>query len=58
MKQNIIPAVKLSILLLIVFAVIYPALIWAVAPNNEKGELATLNGRVVGYRTKVKILPG
>ncbi len=31
MKQNIFPAIKLSLLLLIVFAVIYPLIIWVVA---------------------------
>ena len=52
MKQHIFPAIKLSLLLIIVFAVIYPAIIWAVAqaaPNNGKGEVATINGKVVGY---------
>lgn len=52
MKQHILPAIKLTFLLLLVFAVIYPAIIWAVAqaaPNNGKGELATVNGTVVGY---------
>ncbi len=52
MKQNILPAIKLSILLLVVFAVIYPSIIWMVAqaaPNNGKGEVATVNGKVVGY---------
>ncbi|MER3464419.1 MAG: potassium-transporting ATPase subunit C [Chitinophagaceae bacterium] len=52
MKQNIFPAIKLTVLLLIVFSVIYPAIIWVAAqaaPNNGKGELAILNGKVVGY---------
>lgn len=52
MKQNILPAIKLSLLLLIVFAVLYPAFIWVAAqaaPNKGKGELATVNGKVVGY---------
>ena len=52
MKQNIHPAIKLSILLLVVFAVIYPLMIWVgahPAPNNGKGEVATVNGKVVGY---------
>ena len=52
MKQNILPAIKLSILLLVVFAVIYPSIIWVAAqaaPNNGKGEVATVNGKVVGY---------
>lgn len=52
MNQNILPAIKLSLLLLIVFAVIYPAVIWMAAqaaPNKGKGEVATVNGKVVGY---------
>ena len=34
------------------FAVIYPPIIWVAAqaaPNNGKGEVATVNGKVVGY---------
>ncbi|MEO6730216.1 MAG: K(+)-transporting ATPase subunit C [Ferruginibacter sp.] len=52
MKQNILPAIKLSVLLLVVFAVIYPAIIWVAAqaaPNKGKGEVATVNNKVVGY---------
>lgn len=52
MKQNILPAIKLTILLLVVFAVIYPAIICVVAqaaPNRGKGEVTTVNGKVVGY---------
>jgi K+-transporting ATPase ATPase C chain len=52
MKQNILPAIKLTILLLIVFAVIYPAIIWLVAqtaPDKGKGEVAIVNGKIVGY---------
>ena len=55
MKQNILPSIKLSILLLVVFAVIYPSIIWVAAhpaPNNGKGEVATVNGKVVGYANK------
>lgn len=52
MKHNILPAIKLTFLLLLVFAMIYPAIIWVIAqaaPNKGKGELATVNGKVVGY---------
>src|SRR5215210_2645682 len=52
MKQHILPAIKLSVLLLVVFAVVYPAIIWVAAqaaPNNGKGEIAIVNGKVVGY---------
>ncbi|MES2775892.1 MAG: K(+)-transporting ATPase subunit C [Bacteroidota bacterium] len=57
MKQNIFPAIKLSLLLLIVFAVVYPAIIWVaaqVAPNKGKGELAIVNGKVVGYANEAQ----
>ena len=57
MKQNILPAIKMTFLLLLVFAVIYPAIIWVVAqaaPNNGKGGLATLNGKVVGYANEAQ----
>lgn len=52
MKQNILPAIKLTILLLVVFAIMYPAVIRVAAqaaPNKGKGEVATVNGKVVGY---------
>lgn len=52
MKQNILPAIKLTLLMLVVFAVIYPAIIWVVAqaaPNNGKGEVAMVNNKVAGY---------
>ena len=57
MKQNILPAIKMTFLLLLVFAVIYPAIIWVVAqaaPNKGKGELATVNGKVVGYANEAQ----
>src|SRR6187431_416447 len=52
MKQNIFPAIKLSLLLLVVFAVIYPAIIWVAAqaaPNKGQGAIVTVNNKVVGY---------
>ena len=52
MKQNIFPAIKLSVPLLIVFAAIYPAIIWVAAqaaPNRGKGEVSTVNNKIVGY---------
>ena len=52
MKQHILPAVKLTLLSFIFFAVIYPLVIWAAAqtsPNSGKGEVLTLRGHVVGY---------
>jgi K+-transporting ATPase ATPase C chain len=51
MKQHIFPAIKLSLLLTIVFAVIYPAILWLVAQaaqNKGKGGVVTVNNKVVG----------
>ncbi len=57
MKNYILPAIKLTCLLVFVFAVIYPAVIWAVAQaslNQGKGELAIANGEVVGYANEAQ----
>jgi len=48
MKTNIVPAIKLTLVTLVFFTVIYPAIIWAVAqlaPNNGKGEVIVANGK-------------
>jgi len=48
MKTNIFPAIKLTLVTLVFFTVIYPAIIWAVAqlvPNNGKGEVIVANGK-------------
>jgi K+-transporting ATPase ATPase C chain len=52
MKKHLLPALKLTIVMIIICAVIYPAFIAAVAklvPGGGRGETITLNGRVVGY---------
>lgn len=52
MKKYIFPSIKLSIVFLILFSVIYPALIWITAqaaPNHGKGETLKIKGKVVGY---------
>ena len=39
--------------MVLVFAVIYPAVVWGIAqlaPNNGKGETISVNGKVVGYQ--------
>ena len=39
--------------MVLVFAVIYPVVVWGVAqlaPNNGKGETISVNGKVVGYQ--------
>lgn len=53
MKTNLLPAVKLTVLALIILCVIYPATIWGIAqfaPNQGKGETVLKNGKVVGYK--------
>jgi K+-transporting ATPase ATPase C chain len=52
MKQNILPAVRLTIVTIIFFCVVYTAFIWVIAqasPANGNGETITVNGKVVGY---------
>ena len=46
-KSNILPAIKLTILSLLLLAVIYPVAVWGVAqlsPNSGKGQIITENG--------------
>jgi K+-transporting ATPase ATPase C chain len=52
MKQHILPALRLTLVSVFFFCVVYTFLIWAIAqaaPNNGKGETVTVNGKVVGY---------
>src|SRR5580658_10475730 len=53
MKNHILPAIKLTLVCIIVFAVIYPLSIWGIgyiiAPNHGEGETVTAGGKVVGY---------
>lgn len=51
--KNIVPIIRLTILTLVLFAVIYPLAIYGIAQlalNNGKGETLALNDKVVGYR--------
>lgn len=53
MKQNIFPAIRLTFVCIVIFIVIYPTLILAVAkvaPSKGEGETVTVNGKVVGYK--------
>jgi K+-transporting ATPase ATPase C chain len=53
MKTNLLPAIKLTLLILILVCVIYPTAIWGIAqfaPNKGKGETILKNGKVVGYK--------
>jgi K+-transporting ATPase ATPase C chain len=53
MKNNILPAIKLTLVCIVVFAVLYPLAIWGiayfVAPNHGNGEVVMQKGKVVGY---------
>lgn len=53
MKNNILPAIKLTVVCIAVFAVLYPLSIWGIAyfiaPNHGEGEVLSQKGRVVGY---------
>jgi K+-transporting ATPase ATPase C chain len=54
MIKNILPAIKLSIISMLVFVVFYTLVVWGVgyviAPNHGNGEVVTVNGKVVGYK--------
>lgn len=52
MKNQLLPAIRLTLVLLVVCCLIYPALVWAgaqLAPGQGLGETVSKNGRVVGY---------
>ncbi len=52
MKKYLFPSLKLTLILIILLAVIYPVLIAAVGkltPGNGSGEKVKLNGKAVGY---------
>ncbi len=52
MKQNIIPAIRLTMVCIVLFIVVYPALIWGIAqaaPAKGEGEKVMVNNKVVGY---------
>ncbi|MBK8680688.1 MAG: K(+)-transporting ATPase subunit C [Chitinophagales bacterium] len=54
MKTNILPAIKLTILSIVLLIIIYPIAIWGIAkfsPNNGKGETITQNGKT--YYTNI-----
>ena len=51
--KTIFSLLKLTLLTVILFAVIYPLAIYGIAqfaPNHGKGETITVNGKVVGYQ--------
>jgi K+-transporting ATPase ATPase C chain len=53
MKQHILPALRLTVICIVVFIGLYTLLIWGIAqaaPNNGKGETVSVNNKVVGYK--------
>ena len=51
--KNIFSIVKLTVVLVVLLAVIYPLAIYGIAqlaPNSGKGETISVNGKVVGYQ--------
>lgn len=52
MKNHIAPAIRLTLVLLVILSVVYPLVVAGVArfaPGEGKGETVTANGNVVGY---------
>jgi K+-transporting ATPase ATPase C chain len=53
MKQNILPAIRLTVVSILFFCGVYTLLIWAIAqatPNKGNGETVTVNSKVIGYK--------
>ena len=53
MKQHTLPALRLTLVCIVVFMGLYTLLIWVIAqaaPNGGKGETVTVNNKVVGYK--------
>jgi K+-transporting ATPase ATPase C chain len=54
MKKQILPAIKLTLVMILLFAVLYPLTIWGIAqfaPNAGKGEVVVYNSRT--YYTNI-----
>lgn len=52
MKTHLFPALRLTLILLVLLAVVYPLLVAAIgklAPGGGAGETVEVNGKVVGY---------
>lgn len=52
MKNHILPAIRLTVVMLVLTSVIYPLLVASIAkatPGEGNGETVTVNGKVVGY---------
>lgn len=54
MKQHIFPAIKLTVVMIVFFAVVYPVIIWGIAqlsPNQGKGQMIEYKGKT--YYTNI-----
>ena len=53
MKTNLLPAIKLTLLCIVFFVVIYSVIVWGaaymIAPNHGRGEVVMNNGKLVGF---------
>ena len=53
MKENFLPAIRITAVSILMLMVVYPALILGIAqiaPANGKGETVTVDNKVVGYK--------
>jgi K+-transporting ATPase ATPase C chain len=53
MKENILPAIRLTIICILFFCGVYTLFVWGIAqaaPAKGNGETMTVNGKVVGYK--------
>ena len=53
MKQHFFPALRLTLVCILVFMGLYTLLIWVIAqaaPNSGKGETVSIDNKVVGYK--------
>jgi K+-transporting ATPase ATPase C chain len=52
MKQNILPAIRLTLVCVVFFCLVYTGIIWLaaqLAPDKGQGQTLSVNGKVVGY---------
>ena len=53
MKQNILPAIRLTVICMLFFMFVYSFIVWLpaqLAPGNGKGETVSVNNKVVGFK--------
>lgn len=53
MKENILPAIRLTMVCILFFCGVYTVFVWGIAqaaPAKGKGEPVTVNGKIVGYK--------